>query len=202
MPTTDSYGQGVPYLEYTDAPDLKVLGEGIVDGLTPLSNMSFASATARDATITTPVEGMEAWLRDVNYKTIYDGTAWTVVATGTSAWTTLSLASGYAHNGNDNGNAQYKVINISGTPMVIMRGGISITYSGGNLPNSGLLLASALPTSARPSTVRTIGVTCSGLSSDVMTLNLDAEINGTLDLAQETGSTPPWISLNNVMYSL
>lgn len=38
--------------------------------------MSFASATARDAAITSPVEGMVAVLQDINVTTIYSGSAW------------------------------------------------------------------------------------------------------------------------------
>lgn len=38
--------------------------------------MSFADDAARDAAITTPVEGMVAVLRDTNVTTIYSGSAW------------------------------------------------------------------------------------------------------------------------------
>ncbi len=36
----------------------------------------FASAAARDAAILVPVEGMVAYLRDVKYLTVYNGTLW------------------------------------------------------------------------------------------------------------------------------
>lgn len=39
--------------------------------------ISFASATARDANITSPLEGQLTWLEDVNKYTYYNGTAWT-----------------------------------------------------------------------------------------------------------------------------
>lgn len=201
MPT-DSYGQGVPYLGRDETPNMETLGQGLAEALTELSNMRFASATERDSFLTSPVEGMEAWLEDVNHKTVYDGSSWTVVATSAATWTTLSLASGYTHDGNSNGNAQYTILTIAGARFVLMRGGIGIAYSGGSLPNSGLLLSSALPTTARPTTVRTMNVACSTLSSEVTAFKLDAETNGTLDLAQAASSTPPWVSLNGVMYSL
>jgi hypothetical protein len=40
------------------------------------SVMTFGSATARDAAIDTPVEGMVAYLNDSNTMSIYDGSAW------------------------------------------------------------------------------------------------------------------------------
>jgi len=40
------------------------------------SVMVFASATARDAALTTPSEGMLVWLEDINKYVYYSGTAW------------------------------------------------------------------------------------------------------------------------------
>jgi hypothetical protein len=55
----------------------EVLTSGNVQNyLMTQSVMSFANAAARDAAIIAPVEGMVAVLRDVNYTTIYSGTAW------------------------------------------------------------------------------------------------------------------------------
>lgn len=41
------------------------------------SVMVFASATDRDSAITSPVEGMMAWLQDANKYVYYSGTSWT-----------------------------------------------------------------------------------------------------------------------------
>jgi hypothetical protein len=76
---TDAYGQSVPYLDYTDKPDLFVLGKGLTDGLTPRSVMRFANATVRASTITSPVAGMITWLADVQRLDIHDGSAWVPV---------------------------------------------------------------------------------------------------------------------------
>ena len=73
---TDAYGQSVPYLGYTDMPDLFVLGKGLTDGLTPRSVMRFADATARGTTITAPVAGMVTWLTSVGRLEVYEGSAW------------------------------------------------------------------------------------------------------------------------------
>ncbi len=44
------------------------------------SVMSFADATARDAAVTSPEEGMTAYLQDANSVTVYSGSAWVTIA--------------------------------------------------------------------------------------------------------------------------
>lgn len=199
---TDPYGQGVEWLDHSDQPDLRVMGDGIALPLAARANLRFASASARDATITSPEPGMEAWLDDVKYKTIYDGTSWVVAAAGTSSWTTLPLTTGYTHNGNNNGTAQYRLVNMFGEASVMMRGGINLSYSGGTLVNTGNILSTLLPAAARPGTLRSVNAACSFSSSDVSSLKLDAQTGGQLRLIGKSGSTPPWVSLNGVIYSL
>lgn len=203
MPGTDSYGQGVPWLDNGDTPDLKVLSKGIVDAVTPKSNMGFDTEAQRNATITSPVEGMEAWIRDKNIKTVYDGTAWAVMAAGTQSWTTVPLASGWAHNGNANGTFQYRAINMFGELSIQFQGAVSVTYSGSNPPNSGVLNTSALPTAARPTGLRTIVVPCSDVSSARITMKLDIQPDGYLKIyGVQPDSKPPWIGFNGCFCSL
>jgi hypothetical protein len=47
----------------------------------------FASASARDAVITSPLQGMVAYLKDVHTWTVYTGTAWSTVGPTDGAWT-------------------------------------------------------------------------------------------------------------------
>lgn len=42
--------------------------------------MSFADTTARDAAVTSPEEGMTAYLQDTNSVTVYSGSAWVTIA--------------------------------------------------------------------------------------------------------------------------
>lgn len=42
--------------------------------------MSFATSTARDAAVTSPEEGMTAYLQDTNSITVYSGSAWVTIA--------------------------------------------------------------------------------------------------------------------------
>lgn len=90
MPTTDDYGQGIDIATLLDAPDAGVLAKGIGNEIAPRSNMVFASASARNATLQSPVEGMEAWLLAEGIKTVYDGTAWKGVFFGDTAWGTYT----------------------------------------------------------------------------------------------------------------
>lgn len=207
MPGTDDYGQDVPWLDNSDTPDLRAGTKGIVDALTPRSNMRFASAAERNATITSPAAGMEAWLATEKLKTVYDGTGWAVVAAGTQTWTTVSLASGFTHDGNSNGTFQYRVINLWGEPSIMFQGAVSVTYSGTTIPNTGILNTTALPVAARPTSLRTIVVPCSDVSSVRITLKLDIQPSGFLKI-YGTGSgsagttTPPWIGFNGCFCSL
>lgn len=201
--STDPYGQGIDTLDYTDKPDLVVLGETLRDGLTARSAMRFSSATVRDATITSPVAGMLAYLEDLHTWTGYDGGAWVALAAGTQSWTTPTLATGYTGNGNSNGTPQYRIVNLFGDAVVMWRGGLNVTYSGG-LPAHGQdFLAGALPSAARPQTLRTVAAACSSVDSVSLSVKIDFKTDGTTQITTDTeGVTPPWVSLNGIMYSL
>lgn len=88
--TTDGYGQNISIAALTDAPSAAALAFAIVDGLTPQSVMRFASATARNATLTSPVAGMAAFLTTEQILTVYTGSAWVTIATEPGAWTSYT----------------------------------------------------------------------------------------------------------------
>lgn len=202
MPGEDEFGQGYPWLDYSDAPDLREATKGIVDSMAPHTVLWFTNAAARNAAITSPQAGMQAFLTSDKELTQYDGTAWVVVAAGTSSWTTVTLASGFSHDGNDNGTFQYRRVNLFGETTVMLRGGVDLTYPGGSIANSGVLTNSALPTSVRPTSRRTITVPCSAVSSTVTSLKLDADTDGHLRLVGTgTNDKPPWAAFNT-FYSL
>lgn len=210
MPT-DSYGQGVPWLTDGDSPNLRTATEGIVSAVTPRSVMRFSNAAARNATITSPVAGMIAWLTTEKLFTGYDGTAWVVLAAGTSSWTNISLASGFSNSdNNDQGNFQYRVVNLFGERTVMLQGGVHVNYSGSpsTIANGGQVTATALPTAARPASLRTITGACSTITSDVLSVKIDAEPSGHIKIVGTTASNadpriqPPWVSFNGCFYSL
>jgi len=201
VPTTDTFGQGFAALDYGDLPDLKTMGDGLLK-MAGQTVMRFASASTRNATLTAPVAGMAAWLNSEKQLTIYDGTAWVAVSAGTQSWTTVSLASGYAHDGNSNGNFQYRVVLEQGESVIKFRGAVSVTYSGTTIPNSGVVNGTALPTTARPTTLRTINVPCSDVSSSRISLKMDIQTDGFLKIfGTGSGITPPWIGFNGCFAS-
>ncbi|MGQ4513706.1 hypothetical protein [Streptomyces sp. DW26H14] len=200
--TTDPYGQGVTWLDYGDKPDLKVMGDSIAIPLAQRSNMIFQNATARDATIETPIAGMEAWLLDQMIKTVYDGGTWAVMSAGSQLWTSPALASGYTNNSNDNGTVQYRIINEFGSLSVMWRGGVGVPYSGGSPTHTGNFLNAAMPTAARPTSRRTVTAACSAVSSDSLSVKIDFNSDGTVQIVTQGGVQPPWVSLNNIRYSL
>lgn len=206
MPTTDTFGQGFTALDYGDVPDLKVMGDGLLK-LAGQTVMRFSSASSRNATLTAPVAGMAAWCTAEKQLTLYDGTAWVAVASGTQSWTTISLPSGFSHNGNSNGTFQYRKVNMFGEDTLMFRGGLNVTYSGTTIPNGGIVNSSALPTTARPTALRTVVIPCSDASSARITLKLDVQTDGFLKVigtgVQPEGTvTPPWIGFNGTLVSL
>lgn len=202
MPTTDSFGQGFTALDYGDVPDLKVMGDGLLK-IVGQTVMHFATASARNASLSPPVAGMAAWLNAEKLLTVYDGTAWVAVAAGTQSWTTPSLASGYTGNGNSNGTPQYRLVNLFGEQVVMWKGGLNVTYSGGTPVNSGNFIAGGtLPAAVRPTARRTVTAACSAVSSDSLSVKIDFQTDGTTSIVTQGGVTPPWVSLNNIMYSL
>jgi len=85
MPITDPFGQGFTALDYGDVPDLKAMGDGLLK-MAGQTVMRFASASARNATLTSPVAGMTAWLAAEKQLTVYDGTQWIAAITGLTGW--------------------------------------------------------------------------------------------------------------------
>jgi hypothetical protein len=76
MATTDNYGQGVSIVALTDPPNIESWAKAMVNALAQQTIMRFASSSARAATITSPVEGMQSWQQDTNTMEYYDGTQW------------------------------------------------------------------------------------------------------------------------------
>ncbi|MFF0588389.1 hypothetical protein ACFYWD_20730 [Streptomyces sp. NPDC003781] len=207
MPTPDAYGQGIQIWSMTDAPSIPDAIKAVADGLIPRSILRFASASERGATLVddqAPVEGMMAWLKDQNLLTLYDGSSWSVVAAGSQAWTAPALATGYTNNGNSNGTVRWRKVNLFGEDAIMWSGGLNVTYVGaGSSPaNGGMFLSTTMPAGARPTSRRTVTAACSGVNSDQLSMKIDFNTDGTVTIVAKGGAEPPWISLNNIMYTL
>ena len=203
MPISDDFGQGINIASLTDSPDAGKLAKDITNALAQRGVMRFASASARGATLTSPVEGMLTWLQDINRLDLYDGSAWVAVSVGQSTWKTITPASPWTQNGNNQGDLQYRILNISGEDSIQFRGGLARPSYPSSPSSSYVINNTALPTAARPSTLRTVLIPCSDTSSDRIALKLDIKTNGDLEVfGFATSIKPPWIGFNGVVASL
>jgi hypothetical protein len=129
-----------------------------------------------------------------------------------TGWTTATLATGFAHDGNSNGNIQYRAAFVGGVRMMQWRGGLGVTYSGNSIQNGGNFLNTALGATLRPSSRRSLAVACSAATSSSLSLKVDFQTDGTVQIVGTTTNTsdtystpiirPPWVSLNGLQYSL
>lgn len=206
MPTTDGYGQNIGLWSMTDAPSIPDAVRLLAAGVIPRGVLQFASATTRGATLIgdyAPVDGMMTLLQDVKRLDVRLNGAWVAVSVGASSWTTISLASPFTQNGNSNGTLQYRLLNISGEESLQFRGAIGRASWPTTPAGSYVINLTALPSAVRPSTLRTVVIPCSDVASDRITLKLDVQTDGYLQVFG-TGSSvkPPWIGFNGVTVSL
>jgi hypothetical protein len=143
----------------------------------------------------------------------YNGTGWdTYQKTLSTTWTQPTLATGFTHDGNSNGNVQYRLVTIQGTSYMEWRGGLGITYASNAIQNSGNFLNAALGVSFRPPSTRSMTGACSASSSSSLSLKIDFRTDGTTSIVGTTTSTtdtysnpiirPPWVSLNGIRYAV
>ncbi|MPY47171.1 hypothetical protein [Streptomyces acidicola] len=203
MPTTDTYGQNISLAALTDAPDVPRAIADLAAGVIPRGTLRYASASARGATLTSPVDGMLTYLQDVQRLDARINGAWVALSVGTSSWTTIGLSSPFTQNGNSNGTLQYRLLNIAGEESLQFRGAIGRSSWPTTPAGSYVINNTALPSGVRPQTLRTVLIPCSDVSSDRIALKLDVQTDGYLQVFG-TGSTvkPPWIGFNGVTVSL
>jgi hypothetical protein len=84
MPTTPR--TSTPYPAYSDVPDVPADLQALILALEPYTNLRYASTSARDADITSPIAGMQCSVAGVPY--VYTGSAWVAVLTGGPQYTT------------------------------------------------------------------------------------------------------------------
>ncbi|MBW1600905.1 hypothetical protein JJV70_02060 [Streptomyces sp. JJ66] len=203
MPVTDDYGQGVSIASLTDKPDAEKLGKDIANGIVQRGVLRFADAAERNATLTTPEPGMVAYLAAEDFFTGYTTAGWMVLAAGQQAWTTISLNSGWTHNGNSNGTFQFRRVNLFGEPTIMLRGGIGRASYPSTLPPYFILNSVMLPVNARPTTLRTIIIPSSDISADRITMKLDLRTDGQIRLyGVDNANKPPWVGFNGSFCSL
>jgi hypothetical protein len=196
MPGSDDYGQDVPYPKLSDQPNIEAALSALVNALVPLSNMIFANANERAASLPAPVVGMETFLVAEGRKEYYNGSAWVPLTPG--QWQPLSFATGYVAN---SGSPSYRVLNGE----VQFRGTIKLS-SGADLPNAVETLFATVPVGARPVGAPRIFaaagnfVTSGGVSH--FTARVGVDTDGLCKFIVPTGSTMEWLSLDGIRYSI
>ncbi|MGW6257614.1 hypothetical protein [Streptomyces sp. NPDC055085] len=93
-----------------------------------------------------------------------------------AGWQTLSLGSGFSHNGNSNGNVQYRRVLDHGAWKMQWQGGLAISGSPTNIEGT------ALASMYRPSAKRSIEVARDVFGGSTMVCQIDFQSDGTLDL--------------------
>lgn len=167
MPTTDEWGQGVDLASLTDAPDLPKAIKDLADGVIPRSVMRFASASARGATIDTPVEGMPTWLQDVNRLEVYDGSGWVTPEPSLASTTSgLSVESGFSLNTF----AAYRQGKVVSVDIYLARTGATISEAAGNIVDTECCM---LPSGWRPTHQTINGTWDSGVAGGGFVVGTD-----------------------------
>lgn len=197
-------GEAAPSVRGADwrLASVTAVGTGTItaDGLTIRCHEIYFNPAVGDTAIVTQ-SGNGNWLALGRMATI-----------ATTTWTTASLATGFTHDGNSNGQVQYRSVVIGGTRYMEWRGGLGITYASNSIQNGGDSLSAALPAALRPPSLRSLVAPCSASSSSALCLKVDARTDGQLRIVGTTTATsdtyatpiirPPWVSLNGLRYSL
>ncbi|MFF6928356.1 hypothetical protein [Streptomyces californicus] len=206
MPTTDGYGQGVPYPVMSDAPNIELAFQGAVNALTALSVLRFANANERSAKLVgpyKPVPGMVTYLiaedRWEGYQA--DG-KWMLMSDG--PWTPLSFAAGYSAQGGSPGWRRKAGGGIE------LRGRVRRT-NGGPLVNTGEIITFAtIPAAATPGATRYFITSTNRTTTGSVThytcrveVSFSGQMRYTVEAGGGEGTTqdPPWFSLDGVTFS-
>lgn len=173
MPTTDDYGQGVQIASLTDAPDGPRLARDLASGIIPRTAMRFASGAERNATLTSPVAGMVAWVTAESALTVYDGSGWRSVSFSTP-WVTLALNPTFWEAYGD-----YPMPRVRRVGDIVYLEGRAARVGGGDIPNQsgqGFAFIGNVPSGFRPPSVTYAegyaGITSAGTGAPVARIEI------------------------------
>lgn len=131
-----------------------------------------------------------------------------LATTAGTAWTTPTLATGYTHNGNSNGNIRYRRYRERGTTYLEWDGGASRTSASA----TSNILAAALATEFRPANRASFVIARNATSitgvanstSVVHSLKVDFDTDGTVALVSAAAGdqVTSWFSLKGIRYPL
>jgi hypothetical protein len=190
MAGTDSYGQGVVVAALSDAPNAEVLARNLADAIVQLTVMRFNSASARAATITSPLEGMTTWLKDTNLLYTYDGTQWVAQPSLIMDWTPLSSLGSYA--GGFSASTpppRMRKLSVLGTEVWEYEGAIAISSLAPNATTTMFTFNSAY----RPVTGRTFATGSSGHYAARITIASSGTLTVSVPLEAGSGVGKVWL---------
>ncbi|MFD4234301.1 hypothetical protein [Streptomyces sp. NPDC058542] len=200
MPTTDGYGQKVPYPVLSDAPNFELAFQGAVNALAGQSVMRFANANERSATLIgafKAVPGMISYLIAEDRWDRYDGDGvWRPMSPG--PWKPFTYASGYVAN---TGSPGYRIVNGE----VHLRGTLKKSNDTDFAADSETLLGT-LPTEARPTGASKFFIVATAYETISGRTYLHGRIavlpNGQMLYVIPAGGKTPWISIDGIRFNL
>lgn len=120
-------------------------------------------------------------------------------------WTTASLASGFTHNGNSQGNVQWTTYVIGGQRWVEWRGGMNVAQTGSAgawvMPSSGVF-ETFTGVDLIPPAKRVISTAQNYFGGTTPTIKIDFNPDGGCVLIGSVAVETNWVSLNNVRYTV
>ncbi|WP_432137662.1 hypothetical protein [Streptomyces sp. bgisy154] len=186
MPTT-TIG-GAPYPAGSDADNVPADLQALAEWASTRTVMRFADAAARDASITSPVAGMTAWLDTPGALTLRTATAWRTIWTDL-AWTDIALDAAYEAYGTTPQAA------VENGLFIVLKGGVQRSTSGAQIAGDSIL--GSIPSS--------LGTPLSGdypIATQWSTDNVGRLYVGSTRNLQYVGSSTNWVSLNGIRIPL
>jgi len=120
-------------------------------------------------------------------------------------WRSVSLASGYTHNGNSQGNVQWTTYVIGGQRWVEWRGGMNVNQSGSAgswvMPSGGTF-ETITDDIAIPPVKRVVDTAQNYFGGTTPSIKIDFNPDGECNLIGSAAVETLWVSLNNVRYTV
>ncbi|WP_069752956.1 hypothetical protein [Streptomyces sp. EN16] len=207
MPTADGYNQKIQYPVLSDAPNIELAFQTVVNGLVAQSVLKFANANERSATLVgsfSPVPGMITYLiAEDRWEAYRANGKWLLMSDG--PWTPLTMANSHQPNSGSPGWRRKAGGGIE------LRGRIQ-PLPGNNLWDNGTLVNFAnLPSIAAPASLRNFIVASNRINTSATvshyTCRVEIRATGTMWYDCEAGggltigATQAWFTLDGIQFS-
>lgn len=120
-------------------------------------------------------------------------------------WNTVTLETGYTHNGNSQGNVQWTTYVMGGQRWVEWRGGMNVAQTGSagsyTMPNSGTFYTMT-DTDLQPPQRRSMSTSQNYFGGTTPSVKLDFNTNGDCNVIGSVDVQTQWLGLHNVRYTV